>query len=132
MENTIAIWVVLTSLTASWTSTRLCCEVNDDTCATSENDWKNKSSRLASANFRLQVAITFCQMGIKLSLSYKWSLKSDIQAKKHKGPAQRLPRKAVRQDQIGPWSQRSDKKIRCKFPNRGRFTNNVCEKCGVT
>lgn len=84
LENTIAIWVVLTSLTASWTSTRLCCKVNDDTCATSENDWKNKSSRLASANFRLEVAITFCQMGIKLSLSYKWSLKSDIQAKSTK------------------------------------------------
>lgn len=85
------------------------------------------SSRLRSADFRLDVAETLCKMGIKPNLLNRRSLESEIQAKKHKGPAQHVPPK----DQIGHWPQWSDKKIRCKFPKCLGFTHNLCEKCGV-
>lgn len=90
-----------------------------------------QSGRLSSADFRLEVAVTLCKLGTKPSISSRRSLESEIQEKKHKGPAQHVPPKAVRQDQIGHWPQWSDKKIRCKFPKCVGFTHNVCEKCGV-
>lgn len=89
------------------------------------------SGRLRSAEFRLDVAETLCKMGIKPNLLNRRSLESEIQAKKHKGPAQHVPPKAVRQDLIGHWPQWSDKKIRCKFPKCLGFTHNLCEKCEV-
>lgn len=89
------------------------------------------SNRLSSADFRQQVAVTLCKMGVKATFSGRRSLQSDIDAKKHKGPAQHVPPKAVRQDQIGHWPQWSDKKIRCKLPKCVGFTHTVCEKCGV-
>ncbi|XP_045509387.1 piggyBac transposable element-derived protein 2-like [Colias croceus] len=89
------------------------------------------SCRLSSADFRLDVAVTLCKLGTKPSMSSRRSLENEIQAKKHKGPAQHAPPMAVRQDQIGHWPQWSDKKIRCKFPKCTGFTHNTCEKCGV-
>ena len=90
-----------------------------------------ESGCLSWADFCLEVAVTLCKMGIKPSSSSRRSLESEIQAKKHKGPAQHVPPKAVRQDQIGHWPQWSGKKIRCKFPKCVGFTHNMCEKCGV-
>lgn len=89
------------------------------------------SGCLSSADFRLEVAVTLCKMGVKPSISSRRSLETEIQAKKHKGPAQYVPPKAVRQDQIGHWPRWSDKKMRCKFPKCVGFTHNMCEKCGV-
>lgn len=92
---------------------------------------KGLPCRLSSADFRLDVAVTLCKLGIKPSMSSRRSLEKEIQAKKHKGPAQHAPPTAVRQDQIGHWPQWSDKKIRCKLPKCTGFTHNTCEKCGV-
>lgn len=92
---------------------------------------KVESKCLASADFRQEVAVTLCKIGAKTNVSTRRSLQTEIEAKKHKGPAQHVPPKAVRQDQIGHWPQWSDKKIRCKFPKCVGFTHNVCEKCGV-
>ncbi|KAI8432777.1 hypothetical protein MSG28_013736 [Choristoneura fumiferana] len=85
----------------------------------------------ASADFRLDVAVTLCQMGTKSSATTRRPIENEICAKKHKGPAQHAPPQAVRQDQIGHWPQWADKKIRCKFPKCTGFTHTMCEKCGV-
>lgn len=91
----------------------------------------NPKVLMASADFRLQVAESLCQMGAKAPVRKRQSLERDINAKKHRGPAQHVPPQAVRQDQVGHWPQWADKKIRCKFPSCTGYTHTVCEKCGV-
>lgn len=86
---------------------------------------------ISSANFRLEVGETLCKMGIKPTLKTRRNLENEIEAKKHRGPAQRVPPKEVRQDQVGHWPQWTNKKIRCKYPKCSGFTHTMCEKCGV-
>ncbi|XP_063634940.1 piggyBac transposable element-derived protein 3-like [Cydia splendana] len=62
-----------------------------------------KKSIKGSADFRLDVAASLCQMGTKSSTTTRRSLETEIVAKKRKGPTQHAPPQAVRQDQIGHW-----------------------------
>ncbi|KAG6461481.1 hypothetical protein O3G_MSEX012654 [Manduca sexta] len=69
-----------------------------------------QSGRLSSADFRQEVAVTICKLGTKPTISSRRSLENEIQGKKHKGHAQHVPPKAVRQYQIGHWPKWSNKK----------------------
>lgn len=90
-----------------------------------------KDKELSSSEFRLDVATTLCKLGTKTYVNTRGSLEVDIQAKKRKGPAQYVPPKDVRQDQVGHWPIWVDKRIRCKFPNCKGVSQTMCEKCGV-
>lgn len=87
--------------------------------------------QLASADFRLEVATTLCKLGIMSNIRNRQTIEHEIQAKRHKGPAQHVPPVAIRQDQTGHWPIWADKRIRCKFPKCDGVSQTLCEKCGV-
>ncbi|XP_045445825.1 piggyBac transposable element-derived protein 2-like [Melitaea cinxia] len=93
---------------------------------------KNCSDKqMSSADFRLDIGETLCKLGLKPNVRHRRSIECEIQAKKHKGPAQHVPPMAVRQDQIGHWPIWVEKRVRCKFPKCTGVSQTICEKCGV-
>lgn len=86
---------------------------------------------LNSADFRLEVATTLCKLGVPSTMNSRRSIENEIQAKRHKGPAQHVPPVAIRQDQTGHWPVWTEKRTRCKFPNCSGVSQTMCEKCGV-
>ncbi|CAH2087871.1 unnamed protein product [Euphydryas editha] len=92
---------------------------------------QNLEKHMSSAYFRLEIAETLCKLGNKTAIKNRKSTEIDIQAKKHKGPAQHIPPIAVRQDQVGHWPVWSENRIRCKFPKCTGVSQTICEKCCV-
>ena len=73
---------------------------------------KMEDKELASADFRLEIAMVLCKLNTKTSIKRR-SIEPDIQAKKHKGPAQYVLPIAVRED------------LNCTLANLGRQTHKV-------
>lgn len=46
---------------------------------------------MSSADFRLEIGETLCKLGLKANIKHRRSIENEIQAKKHKGPAQHVP-----------------------------------------
>lgn len=91
----------------------------------------SKDKILNSADFRLEIATTLCKLGVPSKIKNRRSIENEIQAKRHKGPAQHVPSVAIRQDQTGHWPVWTVKRIRCKFPKCSGVSQTMCEKCGV-
>lgn len=90
-----------------------------------------QDKHLNSADFRLEVATTLCKLGVPSNMKNRRSIENEIQAKRHKGPAQHVPPVAIRQDQTGHWPVWTEKRIRCKYPKCSGVSQTMCEKCGV-
>lgn len=91
-----------------------------------------ESQILEQAKFRAEVAESLCKINSTSNNRGRPSLiEETLRAKKKRGPAQHVPPKDVRCDQMGHWPLPVDNKIRCKFPKCKGFSRTKCEKCGV-
>ena len=95
------------------------------------------SSVLSLCNYRLELAEVLAKVNNSFELCNKRgrpstsnSVEMEIQAKKRRGPAQHIPPKDIRTDNVGHWPGNCVRS-RCKMPGCKGYTQNRCEKCGV-
>lgn len=97
------------------------------------NDSHGKTMSLA--DFRSELAETLCAYKktaeLKRGRPSSLNVERELEAKRRRGPMQRVPPKDVRTDGVGHKEIKTNIKSRCKLPNCKGFTRTKCSKCSV-